>query len=104
MNTAVIPEQGQQIAAAWYRALDVHAPLDECRWLADNNLNMQFPDGDIHDFSSFQRWYGGVTNRFFDEKHTIQKIEMRSSTAADLHCHESGSGKNLRRALTHRLN
>ena len=54
--------------------------------LADEKLNMHFPDGDIHDFPSFQKWYESVTNFFFDEKHMVQKIDIHSSTAdqADL--------------------
>jgi len=48
--------------------------------LAVDSLNMRFPDGNIHDFLSFQKWYEGVTNRFFDEKHTVQKIDILNST------------------------
>src|SRR5262245_47000741 len=70
-----------EFAAAWYRALDVHAPIKECRsMLAADSLNMHFPDGDIRDFASFQEWYEAVTNLFFDEKHTVQKIDIRGST------------------------
>jgi len=70
----------KQFATAWYRALDVHAPLEECyRFLADDGLNMQFPDGDIRDFSSFKTWYDRVTHLFFDENHNIQSLKITIS-------------------------
>jgi hypothetical protein len=73
-------DQIKQFAAAWYRALDVHAPVEECyRFLADEGLNMQFPDGDISDFSSFKTWYDRVTHLFFDESHNVQSIKAAIS-------------------------
>jgi len=81
MNVSITLEYIHQFAAAWYLALDVHAPTQECRsMLAEDSLNMQFPDGGIHDLAAFQKWYEGVTNLFFDEKHTVQKIDVRSSS------------------------
>jgi len=81
MNDSISPQQIQQFAAAWYRPLDVHAPLDEClSMLAENGLSMRFPDGDINDTLSFQRWYERVTNLFFDEKHTVLNVEILSSS------------------------
>ena len=73
-------DQIKQFAAAWFLALDVHAPLEECyRFLADDGLNMQFPDGDIRDFSSFKTWYDRVTHLFFDENHNIQSLKAAIS-------------------------
>lgn len=61
--------------AAWFRALDFHVPIEEAaRFLADRNLHVQFPDGDIRDFDSFKKWYDRVTNLFFDENHTVQSV------------------------------
>ena len=81
MTNPITQESIEQFVAAWYHALDIHAPIQECRrMLADKDLNMHFPDGDIRDFGSFQKWYERVINLFFDEKHTIQKIEVRSAT------------------------
>jgi hypothetical protein len=73
--------QIKQFAAAWYRALDVHAPVEECyQFLAGEGLNMQFPDGDIRDFSSFKTWYDRVTHLFFDENHNIQSLKATISS------------------------
>ena len=43
-------------------------------WLIED-LNMQFPDGDIRDYASFKKWYDRVTNLFFDENHYVQTVE-----------------------------
>ena len=60
--------------AAWYVALDVHAPIEECsRFLAAEGLRMVFPDGDITDLASFKTWYDRVTNIFFDNNHTVHR-------------------------------
>ena len=81
MNGLISLQNVQEFAAAWYRALDVHAPLDEClTMLAENGLSMRFPDGDIDDALSFQEWYERVTNLFFDEKHTVLNVEILGTT------------------------
>jgi hypothetical protein len=73
-------DQIKQFAAAWFLALDVHAPIQECyQLLADEGLNMQFPDGDIRDLSSFKTWYDRVTHLFFDENHNIQSLKASIS-------------------------
>jgi hypothetical protein len=68
----------KEFVDAWYRALDFHVPIAEAyAFLADDGLNMLFPDGDIRDFNSFKTWYDRVTNLFFDENHYVQTVEMR---------------------------
>ena len=62
--------------AAWYVALDVHAPIEECsRFLAAEGLRMVFPDGDITDLASFKTWYDRVTNIFFDENNNVHSVD-----------------------------
>jgi hypothetical protein len=69
-------EEIKNFAIAWYNALDVHAPVEDCyQLLADKGLNMQFPDGDIREFASFKKWYDRVTNLFFDENHNVQSVK-----------------------------
>ena len=73
-------ENIRRFAIAWYVALDVQAPFEECaRFLADQGLNMQFPDGDIKDSASFKKWYDRVTNIFFDENHNVQSVAAKIS-------------------------
>ncbi len=84
-TTAITEEQIRKFAAAWYYVLDIHAPIEEAyKLLADKDLNMQFPDGDIRDFASFKKWYDRVTNLFFDEIHNVQsvKAEIKGNEAA----------------------
>ncbi len=79
-------EEIKNFAAAWYYVLDVHAPVEEAyKLLADTDLNMQFPDGDIRDFTSFKKWYDRVTNLFFDENHNVQSVKATiSGSEADV--------------------
>lgn len=80
MASAITEDRIKQLVAAWYLALDQHAPIQVCYdMLADEGLNVQFPDGDIHDHASFKVWYDRVTNLFFDENHTVQTVEAKIS-------------------------
>ncbi len=76
MSEPITTGQIRAFVAAWYRALDNHEPVEMCYpLLAEEGLNVQFPDGDIRDFASFKRWYDRVTNLFFDENHNVQSVE-----------------------------
>jgi len=76
MAAPITIEQVKAFAKAWYLALDQHDPIETCYALmADEGLNMQFPDGDIKDRASFKTWYDRVTNLFFDENHVVQSVE-----------------------------
>jgi hypothetical protein len=80
MSQAITQEQIKTFVAAWYRALDNHDPIEKCyKLLADDGLNMQFPDGDIRDYASFKKWYDRVINLFFDENHYVQTVESTIS-------------------------
>jgi hypothetical protein len=80
MSTAIDLQQIKQFVAAWYLALDQHAPFDDAyKLLADQGLNMQFPDGDIRDKGSFKKWYDRVTSIFFDENHNVQSVDAKIS-------------------------
>jgi len=68
-------DQIKRFAAAFYLALDQHAPVEHAySFLAEHGLHMSFPDGDIRDFDSFKKWYDRVTHLFFDENHTINDL------------------------------
>lgn len=67
----------RKFVVAWYEALDFHVPIAQIyALLADDGLNMQFPDGDIRDYDSFKQWYDRVTNLFFDENHFVNAVKM----------------------------
>ena len=80
MSDPITVEGIRKFAAAWYLALDQHVPIEECyKFLADEGLNIQFPDGDIRDFNGFKKWYERVINLFFDENHNVQSVEATIS-------------------------
>ena len=73
-------EQVHELVAAWFRALDRHASIDECAsMLAIRNLRMHFPDADVHDTDQFREWYERVCRTYFDEQHTTQKVVIESA-------------------------
>lgn len=80
VSSSMSTEQINAFVAAWYRALDFHLPIEEVYpYLADDGLNIQFPDGDIRDFASFKVWYDRVTNLFFDENHNVVSVDAKVS-------------------------
>jgi hypothetical protein len=80
MAEPLTEDQIKRFVAAWYLALDNHAPIEEFyALLADEGLSIQFPDGDIRDRESFKRWYDRVTNLFFDENHNVASVNARIS-------------------------
>ncbi len=91
MNSPITEEQIRKFAAAWFLALDVHAPTEECvKFLADSELRMIFPEKTLYGISDFRAWYAGgmysdgtsapgVTNIFFDEIHNLQSVRPQIS-------------------------
>jgi hypothetical protein len=78
MSSPITLEQIKRFVAAWYQALDFHFPIEQFYpLLAEQGLNVQFPDGDIRDYASFKKWYDRVTNLFFDENHTVQSVAVQ---------------------------
>jgi hypothetical protein len=65
----------EAFVAAWYRKLDVHAPWAELQPLvAEQGLEMQFPEGALSGVDAFRNWFEGVIRLFFDEVHTVTKV------------------------------
>ena len=61
--------------ADWYRALDRHDDFDDLLpYLVEDGVEFHFPEGVFRGREEFGRWYDAVTNRFFDEKHTVTKV------------------------------
>lgn len=80
MSEPITQEEIKKLVTAWYYALDIHAPIEECyKLLADPGLRMIFPDGDITDLPSFKTWYDRVTNIFFDENHNVNSVQAKIS-------------------------
>jgi hypothetical protein len=76
VSDALTPEEINDLADRWYKALDVHAPLEDLlAMLADDGLEMVFPEGTSRGHAGFTEWYERVTRIFFDEVHTLKKVE-----------------------------
>lgn len=80
----------KRFAAAWYQALDVHAPTaDLARLLVDDGLQMIFPEKTLIGMGDFEAWYAGgtytdgeqapgVINLFFDEVHVVKSVAIEA--------------------------
>jgi hypothetical protein len=91
MNGPITEDQIKKLAAAWYLALDTHAPAEDCaRLLADPGLEMIFPEKTLTGLDDFKAWYAGgkysdgtespgVINIFFDENHNVASVEAEIS-------------------------
>ena len=66
----------KDLAAQWYRKLDVHAPMVEVLpYLAEEGLEMQFPEATLTTLAEFEGWYQRVIRIFFDEVHTLKEVK-----------------------------
>lgn len=78
MTGPITTDSVQEFASIWFRMLDTHATVEACSsMLATDGLFMHFPEVDIGDLAAFRGWYDRVTHLFFDEKHSIRRIEVR---------------------------
>jgi ketosteroid isomerase-like protein len=74
-------------AVDWYAALDRHADVETLLpLLADQELQMRFPEGVQKGHAGFRNWYRTVTNRFFDEAHELKQfaVTRSDSTGAEV--------------------
>ena len=80
MNQAILTEaEIEDFAVEWYQKLDVHAPAEDyILLLAKEGLEMQFPEGTFRGFGGFKDWYENAISGFFDEVHTLKKVELTS--------------------------
>jgi len=87
----ITDQQIQKFATAWFRALDQHVPPAECaKLVAEDKLEMVFPEKTLHGVSDFLAWYAGgtysdgtsapgVINIFFDENHNLVSVNSKIS-------------------------
>jgi len=70
----------KQLVVDWYHGLDVHAPTVEMLPLvAEEGLEMRYPEATVRGLAEFDGWYNGVIRIFFDEVHTLEKLEVALS-------------------------
>ena len=87
MSNSITREQIERFVGAWYLALDQHVPSERiAEMLADDGLQMIFPEKTLHGMGDFLAWYAGgaysdgekapgVINIFFDENHNVVSVE-----------------------------
>lgn len=63
--------------ADWFAALDRHDDVEGLiPLLADDELELHFPEGAQKGHVGFRSWYETVTHRFFDEIHELKEFEV----------------------------
>jgi hypothetical protein len=78
--TTLTQSETKKLVDDWYAKLDVHAPVEEfLPLLADEGLEMQFPEATLHGKNEFINWYEGVTRKFFDEVHEMKELTIETS-------------------------
>ncbi len=79
VGEALTKEEIDDLADRWYKALDVHAPVEELYdMLLDDGNEMVWPEGPTHGHKEFnESWYQRVIRLFFDEVHTISKVDAK---------------------------
>jgi hypothetical protein len=83
-TTALTAPEITEFAVAWYKKLDIHAPMVEILpYLASDDLVMKFPEATAHGLADFESWYQRVIRIFFDEVHTVKEVtpEIRDDEA-----------------------
>jgi SnoaL-like domain len=69
----------KELVDKWYHLLDVHAPVEELvPLLAEDGLEMYWPEGPTFGVDGFKGWYERVTRTFFDEVHTMKDLAITS--------------------------
>lgn len=69
----------KEFAADWYHKLDIHVPLKEyISLLAEEGLEMRFPEATVKGFEGFKSWYERVICLFFDELHIVKDVKLTS--------------------------
>ena len=77
---SLITSDVKQFVDDWYLKLDVHAPVEELLpLLADKGLEIRFPEVTVRSKDGFVEWYERVTRTFFDEIHTMKKLDIEVS-------------------------
>ena len=74
---ALTKEEIDDLADRWYKALDVHAPVEALHAMMTEARATTWRGrrAPTHGHAEFTVWYEKVTRRFFDEVHTIKKVE-----------------------------
>ena len=88
MPESLTREEIKALADKWYKLLDVHAPITEfLPLLHETELEMRFPEATLKGQGAFSEWLAGVVRIFFDEVHTLKKVEV------DIQSHDTAQAR-----------
>jgi hypothetical protein len=84
----------KQFVAAWYLALDNHAPADDVASFLTDDVQMVFPEKTLPTLDDAVAWYAGgkysdgsdapgVINIFFDENHNVVSVDRVGGSDAE---------------------
>ena len=83
MNTLsrISETEVRQLVNDWYVKLDVHAAVEKMLlMLAKDTLVMQLPEVTLHGLDEFKSWYDHIVHTFFDEVHTMQSLDIATTS------------------------
>jgi hypothetical protein len=82
VSNALTEDNIKKFAAAWYNALDIHAPMDHCLEFLAEDVEMNFPpDPPFKGYGGFRHWYGDIiVKTFFDENHNVVSVKVDQQT------------------------
>ncbi len=84
VDLALTEQRVEKLVKDWYLALDQHLPPEHLRsFLADEGLEMRFPEATVQGHDGFTGWYQAVVRRFFDEDHDITGIEVHGLPSSE---------------------
>lgn len=67
----------KELVETWYKKLNVHAPLVEfLPLLAEEGLEMKFPEATLHGLADFEGWHRKVNSTFFDVNHPLKEVTV----------------------------
>jgi hypothetical protein len=72
----------KNFAAAWYNALDIHAPVEQCLEFLAEDVEMNFPpDPPFTGYEGFRHWYVDIIIKtFFDENHNVVSVDIENAS------------------------
>ena len=78
MSDALSEKNIKNFAAAWYNALDIHAPVEQCLEFLAADVEMNFPpDPPFTGYEGFRKWYVDIiVKTFFDESHNVVSVKI----------------------------
>lgn len=74
---ALTEDAVRSFVAEWFSALDRHAPEQEVLPLVAEDPTVVLPEATLRSVAEFREWYRTVTHRFFDETHTLTRLDVR---------------------------